>query len=176
VIDAHINQGVLCTLKHFPGHGSARADSHLGFVDVSNTWSPLELQPYERIIRAGKCEIVMTAHIFNEKLDVEHPATLSRATIAGILRERLGHGGVIISDDMQMKAIANHYSLERALYLAIDAGVDMFTFSPSRAYQTDLATRAIRAIRGLVQDGSISPERIDESYARIKAVKARLGD
>lgn len=174
VLEAHRSRGLGCSLKHFPGHGSSRADSHLGFVDVTRTWSEGELQPYERIIKAGKCDLVMTAHIFNSKLDPELPATLSRKTITGILRDKLGFAGVIMSDDMQMKAISMHYSLERALYLAIDAGVDIFTLTPSRAYQGDLALRVIRAIKSHVQSGAISPARIDQSYQRIRHFKAGL--
>lgn len=174
VIEAHRKQGVLCTLKHFPGHGSSRADSHLGFVDVTHTWSQNELQPYEQIIKAGKCDLVMTAHIFNANLDPTLPATLSKKTITGILRDKLGYTGVVISDDMSMKAIAAHYSLERALLLTITAGVDIISITPTRVYQTDQVSRATAIIKRLVQNGTISSERIDQSYARIKRLKQGL--
>lgn len=175
VIKAHHEQGVVCTLKHFPGHGSSRSDSHLGFVDVTGTWSRTELQPYAKIIAAGQADLIMTAHIFNANLDPDLPATLSNRTVAGILRGQLGYNGVVISDDMQMKAISGRYTLEQALRLSINAGVDMITLSPTRVYQPDLASRPIAIIKGLVQSGAISEERIEQSYGRIKALKGRIG-
>ena len=175
VIKAHREQGVFCTLKHFPGHGSSTADSHLGFVDVTGTWSEKELQPYRQIISAGECDVVMTAHIFNSRLDPNHPATLSYRTITNLLREQMGFWGVVLSDDMQMRAISSHYSLQQALGLSISAGVDMITMSPARAYQPDLASRAIDIIKGFVVSGAISETRIEESYTRIKRLKERLG-
>lgn len=174
VIKAHREQGVFCTLKHFPGHGSSSADSHLGFVDVTSTWSEKELEPYRQILAAVECDVVMTAHIFNSKLDPNHPATLSYRTITNLLREQMGFWGVVVSDDMQMKAISRHYSLQQALGLSISAGVDMITMSPARAYQTDLASRAIDIIKGFVISGAISETRIEESYIRIKRLKERL--
>ncbi len=175
VIKAHREQGVFCTLKHFPGHGSSTADSHLGFVDVTRTWSEKELQPYRQIIGAGECDVVMTAHIFNSRLDPNHPATLSYRTITNLLREQLGFWGVVVSDDMQMRAISSHYSLQQALGLSISAGVDMITMSPARAFQADLASRAIDIVKGFVTSGAISETRIEESYTRIKRLKERLG-
>ena len=175
VIKAHREQGVFCTLKHFPGHGSSSADSHLGFVDVTGTWSRKELEPYKQIMQAGECDVVMSAHIFNANLDQNHPATLSHNVLTKLLREELGFWGVVLSDDMQMKAITSHYSLQQAIGLAISAGVDMITMSPARGYQSDLASRAIEIIKGYVISGVISESRIDESYTRIKRLKGRLG-
>lgn len=174
VIKAHREQGVFCTLKHFPGHGSSRNDSHLGFVDVTGTWTKKELEPYQKIMAAGECDVVMSAHIFNSNLDPSLPATLSHRVLTGLLREQLGFWGVILSDDIQMKAITSHYSLEQALGLSISAGVDMITMSPTRLYQTDLASRAVGIIKGFVKSGAISEKRIEESYTRIKRLKARL--
>ncbi|UCC87718.1 MAG: glycoside hydrolase family 3 protein, partial [Anaerolineales bacterium] len=104
-IRAHHEQDMLCTLKHFPGHGSSAQDSHLDLVDVTHTWSRIELEPYAGIIQAGQVDAIMTAHVFNTNLDAQNPATLSQATITGLLREELGYQGVIVSDDMQMRAI-----------------------------------------------------------------------
>lgn len=125
-----LSHGVQCAYKHFPGHGSASADSHLGFVDVTSTWMPDELKPYLALLdHQHACGMVMTAHIVNRQLDdTGLPATLSRQILTGILREQLKFDGVIVTDDMQMKAIRQHYALEEALILAINAGVDMFIF------------------------------------------------
>jgi beta-N-acetylhexosaminidase len=174
VIGAHHRYGVLTTLKHFPGHGSSRTDSHVGFVDVTNTWSHIELEPYAEIIRAGECDAVMTAHIFNAKLDPTLPATLSKPILSGILRNELHYDGVIISDDMQMKAISAQYGFEAAIQFALDAGVDILTFANNLNYDENITACAIRVIQQLVEDKKISPDQIDESYQRIRRLKARL--
>lgn len=175
-IEGHHGQGVRTAVKHFPGHGSAAADSHRGFVDVTATWSEVELNPYRVLIRAGMVDMVMTAHVFNRNIDPEWPATLSPSTITGLLRQQLGFDGVVIADDMQMDAIAEHYGLEVALRQAIVAGVDIITFANNnhRAYEPDIAPKVIKIIASLVEDGAISEARIDESVARIRAFKQRL--
>jgi beta-N-acetylhexosaminidase len=176
VIEAHHEHGVLTAVKHFPGHGSADADSHRGFVDVSAMWSQAELDPYRALIHDGMVDMVMTAHVFNRHLDPEWPATLSPSTITGLLRQRLGFAGVVVTDDMQMSAIAEHYSLETALRQAIVAGVDIITFANNnpRIYEPDIAPKAITIIAALVENGAISEARIDESIKRIQALKQRL--
>jgi beta-N-acetylhexosaminidase len=173
-IQAHHEQEVLCALKHFPGHGSSTADSHLGLTDVTDTWSRVELGPYVRIIEAGQADAIMTAHVFIANLDDRYPATLSQVTITGILREELNYDGVVISDDMQMGAIVNHYGFEMAIQKAIEAGVDILAFANNSVYEEDVAGRAIEVIRELVQAGTISEARIDESYRRIQRLKSRL--
>ncbi len=174
VIKAHSESGVLTTLKHFPGHGSSTADSHLGFVDVTNTWSQVELEPYRRIIAAGMCDAVMTAHIFNAHLDPDLPATLSQRIITGILREQLHYDGVVMSDDMQMKAISDYYGFDNAIQLAINAGVDIITIANTVVYDDQAATKTVAAIKRAVQDGKISRDRIEQSYQRIMKLKARV--
>jgi len=173
-IQAHHEQGVLCTLKHFPGHGSSTADSHRGLTDVTETWSRDELEPYTHIIRAGQADAVMTAHVFNAKLDDQYPATLSQATITGILREELNYEGVVISDDMQMGAIARYYGFETAIQKAIEAGADILAFANNSVYEEDVADRAIEVIWELVQAGTISEARIEASYRRIQHLKSRF--
>jgi len=174
IVRAHRAYNVLCTLKHFPGHGSSRADTHFDFTDVTQTWSDIELLPYASLITSSDCDVVMTAHIFNATLDSNYPATLSQAIITGILRERLGFSGVVISDDMQMKAISDHYTFEKAIELAILAGVDVIALANNTSSPNDKTTRAINTIRSLVDQGIISEERIDQSYHRIMALKAKL--
>ena len=173
-IASHHEQRVLCTLKHFPGHGSSRQDTHLGFVDVTDTWSADELRPYHELLRSGFYDMVMTAHIFNARLDPEFPATLSPKIITGILREQLGYDGVIISDDMQMKAIASQYAFETAIQSALAAGIDILTFGNNLSYHENIMTRVVAAISQLVRQGTLSEKRIDASYQRILRLKARL--
>jgi beta-N-acetylhexosaminidase len=175
-IDAHHAQTVLCTLKHFPGHGSSTADSHAGFVDVTNTWSRTELEPFRRVIAVGKADVVMTAHIFNATLDSDYPATLSKKTIDGVLRGELGYQGVVMTDDMQMGAIRDQYGFEQAIELAINAGADIVSIANNAVYEEDVHERAFNVIAEAVQAGRIDPARIDEAYGRITALKRRLVD
>jgi beta-N-acetylhexosaminidase len=175
VIATHWAHRVYCTLKHFPGHGSSHADSHLGFVDVTGTWSRAELQPYAEILRMGLCDMVMTAHIYNAHLDPDLPATLSHKTITGLLRGELGFNGVVMTDDMQMKAITANYSFDTAIQLAVKAGVDIIMIGDNRLFGPNTTARAIAIIKQMVASGAIAPDRIDESYERIMTLKEYLG-
>lgn len=174
VIEAHHKFGVLTTLKHFPGHGSSRDDSHLGFVDVTQTWTRAELEPFARLIAAGQADAIMTAHVFNAHLDPDFPATLSKKIIDGILRDELQYDGVVISDDLQMKAIAAHFGLATALERAVNAGVDMIALGNNLNYEPDLPARAFNTLKQLVRDEKISAARIDQAYQRIARLKERL--
>jgi beta-N-acetylhexosaminidase len=173
VVEEHRKRRIVSTLKHFPGHGSSKDDSHEGFVDVTTTWTNAELVPFATLIRQGVVDMIMTAHIFNATLDTV-PATLSKHVITGLLRDSLGYKGVVISDDMQMKAIAAHYGLETALERCINAGVDIVCFGNNLDYDADIATTAAATLKKLVLEGKISPKRIDESYKRVMALKKKF--
>lgn len=174
-IRAHHDMGLLTAVKHFPGHGSSRDDSHEGFVDVSETWTKKELEPFSTLIRKGLCDMVMTAHIYNKTLDHDDPATLSAATIDGLLRRQLGFAGVVITDDMMMKAITDHYGLETAIEKAVLAGADILLFANnSYTFEADILRRAHATLRTLVESGRIPRARIEESSRRVAALKARL--
>jgi beta-N-acetylhexosaminidase len=173
-LNAFKRNKIFGTLKHFPGHGSSKDDSHLGFVDVSDTWTKEELLPYAELIKKGKCDFIMTAHIFNSKLDDKLPATLSKKVLTGILRDSLKFKGVIFSDDMQMKAIADHYGLETAIENAIIAGVDILTFANNVTYDENIVPKIVTIIKKMIEDKKITPERIDESYKRIMKMKKQL--
>lgn len=172
-----LSKGIQCAYKHFPGHGSANADSHLGFVDVTNTWQSYELEPYQHLLNVEQgCGMVMTAHIVNRQLDaLGLPATLSHQILTKMLREQLKFDGVIITDDMQMKAISEHYGLEQAVTLAINAGVDMFIFGNQLTTTPQDSTDVIDIIEAAVHSGKISPARIDDAYRHIVAFKRTLG-
>jgi beta-N-acetylhexosaminidase len=171
VIEAQRQHGVASCLKHFPGHGSSRQDSHLGFTDVSDTWKPLELEPYREIIARGQADAVMTAHIFNHSLDTEFPATLSQKTIKGLLRLEMRFAGVVISDDMDMKAISGAYSRETALELAVNAGNDIILIANNQVYDQDIAIRTQEMILGLIAAKRVSAARIDQSCRRVLNLK-----
>ncbi len=168
--------GILTTLKHFPGHGSSREDSHLGFVDVTETADlALELRPYRELIADRLVDSVMTAHVFNRNLDPDHPATLSRAIINGLLREELGFQDVVVSDDLLMGAIANHFGIERAAVLALSAGVDILLISdtPPRA-NPGPADRVLAALRGALAQGALPASRVEGALARIERLRGRV--
>ena len=173
-IEGHHREGVLCALKHFPGHGSSAADSHLGLVDITEGWSRDELEPYSRLLAEGKVDAIMTAHVFNRALDAEYPATLSAPVLTGMLRGELGFDGVVISDDLQMGAIANHYGFAEALLKAIEAGVDILALANNTLYDRDVVPKACAAIARMVEDGRIARERIAASCARIARLKTHL--
>ncbi|HEY5565084.1 MAG TPA: glycoside hydrolase family 3 N-terminal domain-containing protein [Rhodothermia bacterium] len=174
-IEEHRKHGVIAVLKHFPGHGSSKGDTHLGLVDVTDTWRASELTPYRRLIQDGLADGVMTAHVVHRGLDPSGvSSTLSDRVIDGLLRDSLGFDGVVFSDDLQMGAIRDHYALEEVVLHAIQAGVDVLTFGNNTVYEPDIAARAIETVRGLVASGKVTQERIEVSYSRIMELKSRL--
>lgn len=174
-IQKHLKHNVLPVMKHFPGHGSAWNDSHVGMADVTETWHEEELDPYKLLISNYPDAGVMTAHVFNEHLDDEVPATLSHHVQTGLLRHTIGFDGVLFSDDMQMEAIRSYFGLEQAIRLSINAGVDLLIFANNSVYEPDIVPDAIAIIKKLIDEGEITEERILESYNRIMTAKRKLG-
>ncbi|MCF7833255.1 MAG: T9SS type A sorting domain-containing protein [Candidatus Marinimicrobia bacterium] len=180
IVTNHVNwyysefqkKNIVSALKHFPGHGSAVGDSHDGFTDITNTWSESELIPYTGMIDLGYNDMVMTAHLYNAHLDSIYPATLSHATLTGILRDSLGFQGVIISDAMNMGAISNNYGFIESVTQAINAGVDILLYISDEKYGKSLVNQIINVVTTAVDSGQITEARIDESYDRIMALKA----
>lgn len=170
-INGHHAEGVRCAIKHFPGQGSATGDTHLGVVDVTEDWSRVELEPFANLVSDGSADAVLTAHIFNAALDPEHPATLSRPTITGILRDQLGWQGPIISDDLQMGAIRDAYGYAEAVALAIEAGVDLLLIANQVTYEPNIVRDTIDLVEGLVRDGRISEDRVRASVQRVATLR-----
>lgn len=176
-IKAHRAAGVLTSLKHFPGHGSSTADSHEGFVDITKTWNPLELEPYRALIQADMADMVMVGHLYHADFvdaDGETPSSLSSRWIDGVLRQELGFDGVVISDDLEMGAIRDHFTLEETVTRAVRAGMDVLLFSNTAKYRPGLGDE-IRAI--LLAEAAADPafaDRIAQSYQRIVSLKSRI--
>ena len=172
----HIKDDIVTVEKHFPGQGSATSDSHLGAVDVTNTYKNEELTPYQQLNNEGLLNAVMSAHIINRNVDAKNPATLSPAFLQDILRQQVGFKGVIISDDMQMGAITGNYSFDDSIVDAINAGVDIVYFFNNSAagYDPKIAYKARDAIFNAVRSGKIEESRITESYDRIIALKKQF--
>jgi len=173
-IAAHRAHRVGCVLKHFPGQGSARGDTHHDCVDVSATWSLVELLPFMALCRDEWASGVLTSHVFLDRLDARLPASLSPAVTTTLLREQLGFEGVIFTDDLGMGAIRDHYGFDEAIRLAIEAGADVILHANTELHHADIGWRAIDAIRKLVETRKISEERIALSCARIARLKAKL--
>ncbi len=175
-VHAFSQQKIVCAYKHFPGHGSAHGDTHEGCVDVTDSFQENELVPYGLLLQGDNKKLpamVMTAHVVNHKFDPTGlPATLSYAMLTQLLREKIGFDGVLISDDLQMHAISQHYSMQDALRLTINAGADMIIFSNQWAYTP--ATAVIDCIEMLVNTGEIPLQRIDEAYSRILFLKRHV--
>lgn len=178
-IEGHRGAGVATALKHFPGHGSSRGDTHDGFVDVTGIWDPLELEPYRNLIGRGLADMVMVAHLFNGEIQtgdaLQLPATLSHEWITGVLRGELGYEGVVISDDLEMGAIRSRFDLNETIERSVRAGNDILLFSNTAEYDPQLGSE-IHAI--LVAEAEADPEfarLVEASYQRIIALKRRVG-
>ncbi|MCX8490961.1 MAG: glycoside hydrolase family 3 protein [Cyclobacteriaceae bacterium] len=175
-IKQHRKYGVVTVLKHFPGHGSSKKDSHYGVADVTKSWTPRELKPYKALLDSGLVDGVMSCHIVNKKLDkLGLPGTLSNEMLGRMLRKNLGYEGVVFSDDMQMEAITKQYGLDESIKMAILAGVDVLCFANNVPGSQKVSPQRIFAvIRDAVANGQISAQRIDESYQRIIELKKKI--
>lgn len=172
---AHQNN-IITAIKHFPGHGSSQDDSHKGMADVTETYQEEELIPYRELIKTGKVDMIMTAHIMNRNIDPDYPATLSQFFIKDILRKNLGYDGVVVSDDMQMGAITEYFGFAESIILAINAGCDMLIISNnSSTYDETAPHKAQEIIFNAVKDGKISQDRIIEASNRILKLKKKFG-
>ncbi len=163
---------VLACGKHFPGHGDTSTDSHLELPTVHASRKRLEeieLQPFRYAIGHG-LQAMMTAHVHYPALDPTHPATLSSTILSGLLRRDLGFSGVIVSDDLEMRAILDHATVGDAAIRSLQAGADMLLICKSRA----LATDTFQALRSAVTSQELNPIQVEASLARIHAVKQQF--
>ncbi len=169
--------GVMACCKHFPGHGDTQADSHYGLPKVDKPRAALEameLHPYADVIRQDAADAVMTAHILFPALEGrEVPATMSRAVVSGTLREDLGFSGMVVTDGMQMKAVAAHYGMARGCVEAVLAGCDLLAVGTGGAGSGREQAECLEAVYQAVLSGEIPMERIDDSVSRILRLKAK---
>ena len=178
-VEGHRKHGVLTVLKHFPGHGSSLQDSHKTVVDVSKTWQKSELAPYRELIRQGYADMVMSGHIRNKHLQPasdRHPASLSPSVLTGLLRDSLGHRGIVISDDMQMHAISQRYSFDEAIKRAVLAGTDILVFANDKNPDLHAPDRVISILTREAKTNETMRARIEASYKRIMRLKKKLSD
>jgi beta-N-acetylhexosaminidase len=176
-IAAHREANVVTAAKHFPGHGSSWSDSHKTLPDISRSWRESELQPYVALSHDGLLDMVMVGHLYHprfsdgEKLPSSLSANAIRALRAG---GYIGYQGVVVSDDMEMGAVRERYSIEDRVIRALDAGVDLLVFSNVKSRDTDLGAKVHAIIAQAVRDGRIPRAKIEAAYQRIAALKHRL--
>jgi beta-N-acetylhexosaminidase len=173
-IDEFHQKNILNTLKHFPGHGSAATDSHLGFTDITATWADSELVPFQKLIQNGYNDLIMSGHLYNANLDSVYPASLSQKILGGLLRDSLGFEGLIITDGMFMSAITENYSFEDAVTLSINAGNDILLYTTNNLNGKSLVDSVVNIVVNKITQGKITETRIDESYNRIMLKKQSL--
>lgn len=164
--------GVACSIKHYPGHGSSRSDSHDGFVDISSTWAPDELKPFKGLAKTAP--IVMGGHLYHPKFsNGQEPVTFSKKALTDTLRGKLGYRGVILTDDLDMGAIRKNYSLKEATIKALAAGNDLLLMSNSLRYDADLPANVVAWVGQAVKEGRLTSAALNASYQRVMAVRAR---
>lgn len=175
-IELQTSGKIISCLKHFPGHGSAAGDTHKGLVDVTDSWTEVELEPYRTLIREMDVPMIMMAHVVNKNFDPQYPASLSKGYTTEMLRKNMGFKGVIITDDMAMGAIVKQYGYDEALRLALEAGADMLCLGNNGVtYDDEIVEKTINIISNLVKEGKIDASRIRESAKRIREMKSKFG-
>ena len=165
--------GIAASGKHFPGHGDTSVDSHFELPLVEHPpdrLEAIELVPFKAAIEARVASI-MTAHILMPALDEQHPATLSAAIVDGLLKQQLGYDGLVLSDDLEMKAISGRYGIPEATVMAIAAGCDAVLMCGA---EQDTQARALEAVIRAVEEGAIPLKRAEDALARHRRVKERF--
>lgn len=171
-IEGFKEQGILCAVKHFPGHGSTSEDSHNGAAVVERTLQELfecDLIPFKGAVQAG-VPFVMVGHLSLPKVvEKDVPAVFSKEIITDILRGELGFCGIVITDALDMGAVTDYYSSAQAAVMAVAAGADMLLMPED-------FVAAYEGVLNAVQRGELTQERIDESVRRILKVKLEMAD
>ncbi len=165
--------GVAACGKHFPGHGDTSVDSHLALPLVEHPPDRIrrvECVPFRAAI-AADVAFIMTAHVLVPSFDDAHPATLSPRLVRALLREELGYEGVILSDDLEMKAIASTWAVPDAAVQAVAAGCDALLVCSG---DVDLQARTLEALVHAVEDGRIPYKRLEDAQTRLRRAKARV--
>lgn len=194
MVRAMRDEHVASCLKHFPGHGSSRGDSHMGLVDITNDWKEAELEPYKKLQRAGLIDSIMSAHLIHNSVEQDTPITFSSKWIKR-LRKEVPFDGVVVTDDLHMGAIIHNYSLEEIVVRTLAAGHNLLIFSnnplasqmqgirhdeqsnsgaDAKVPNVSIPERAIQEIESAVSAGRLSEERIGESIKRVIVLKASL--
>jgi len=172
-VEGFASAGILCAAKHFPGHGRAVEDSHDGPADISSTWTEAELEPFARLFASNHAPpLVMTGHLRLDPVDPKGlPATVSAPIVTGLLRERLGYRGVVVTDDLDMGAVSNIMNRKEAILQAIAAGSDLLMIKNLFGYDPLLPQRAVRWVRTAIAQGRLSEAQVMEAAERVRAIR-----
>jgi len=167
--------GILCAAKHFPGHGLAVSDSHEGAADISATWTEAELEPFARLIASPTAPpLMMMGHLRLDPVAPDgRPATISTPIVTGLLRRRLGYQGVVVTDDLDMKAVSDLMGRKEAVVQAIAAGCDLLMVKNLFGYDPLLPQRAVRWVRDAIARGELSEAQVMAAAQRVRALRSR---
>lgn len=168
VVRGHLISQVQPCVKHFPGHGDTDLDSHLALPRVSTSLETLlerELKPFTKAFKS-RCNFVMVSHVLTESIDPDFPASLSKKTLQDLLRDRLRYQKIIVSDDLEMKAITDHYGADQVPVLALSAGCDLLIYRNEKT-----ARSAYEATRRALENGSLDPDVVLASVQRLRDLK-----
>jgi beta-N-acetylhexosaminidase len=189
-IDGFASTGIQCALKHFPGEGHSRIDTHHSLSDITATWSEQDIEPYLRLFATNRARIVMCSHVRLEKIEKKPiPITLSSAAVRGFLREKLGFPGVIMTDDLDMAATGGIIDPWRRLLAktlgisgparerretvirAIAAGNDLLMIRNASGFDADLPQKVTSWVQEAIDEGTLNEGRIAESAERVRRLK-----
>lgn len=185
-VQAHADEGVATSLKHFPGLGAATGDTHQGLIDATAHWKEHALAPFAALQGAHPLLAVMSSHMVNRHIDASGaPLTFSREAMHTLLRDQLQFDGVLISDDLRMGAIAKHFDVEHTVVHALRAGHDLLLFGENEAALGDgrppahvpiehLCARATSAIVQACDQGFLCPDQLSRSRQRLAAWRQQL--
>lgn len=174
-IEAFEAQNIACAIKHFPGHGRSAGDSHDGFVDITESWTFEELVPFADLIRSGHAHLIMGGHLINRRIEPSgDPITFSSKAFDGLLRDVMGYDGAVITDDLDMGAIREHYDRREAVLGALRAGNDLLLISNSADPDPRLPQNILEWVEESIEAGDLSMADIDAAMARLDALELRV--
>ncbi len=171
VVRGHVTQNVQPCVKHFPGHGDTSVDSHEDLPRITTSLSQLmerEIRPFVKTFKS-RCNMVMIGHLLVESVDPKFPATLSKKWLQEILRKELRYSRIIVSDDMEMKAVTKLFGDKESAILALDAGCDLLVYRSEGA-----ARKAYAACAKALEEGRLNPDLIISSADRLQTLKQEL--
>jgi beta-N-acetylhexosaminidase len=169
-IDGFRASRILCVLKHFPGYGDAKEDNHDTLPDISKSWSPRDLEPYSALMSSGRVDLIMGTHLKLASLDPLLPTPLSRPVTTGLLREKMGFTGVIMTDDIDMTALAKDMDRKSALIAAIAAGNDLIMVKNVTNHDPSFPVHAVQWVEEAIANGTLSRAAIAASARRVEAL------
>ena len=174
-VEGFASAGMLCAAKHFPGHGRSVSDSHHGVADISATWTEAELEPFARLLASSHAPpMVMTGHLRLDPVAPDgRPATISEPIVTGLLRQRLGYRGVVVTDDLDMGAVSHLMSRKEAFVQALAAGNDLLMIKNLFGYDPLMPQRAVGWVRTAIAQGTLSKEQVTAAAERVRAIRRK---